>query len=231
MVIAQETLQKWFRAIEIDSANFTNTQVKAFKETYAFEYGYLSAFYHLRTRLNRDIEVMSLIAPVHWFTLTFDNKRDKSKIESKRKSATRFLNDLFLVYEMVEEFGEDKGRYHIHGFGCFRENRDFSDFIKWPCRNKIQCLDKPTIKKKVKYLTNYAVKDLPRIRRSKSLVFMIKYYNQHRKFKNSFNRCFMCGFNIALCKASFSLYNQFEQRHKPIEPNHKAKTFGRQPPP
>lgn len=207
MVLSQEILKKWFNAIELDSANLTNTRVKAFKEQYAFEYGYLNAFYHLRGRMKRDIEVLKLVGQVQWFTLTFDNKKDKNKISSKRKSATRFLNDLFLAYEIVEEFGEDSGRYHIHGFGCYRLNRSFADFRKWPCRQKVETLDDNKLKKKIHYLTNYAVKDLPRIHRSKSLVFLIKHYEKHKKMKNSFSECFRCGFNIAVCKVAFSLYN------------------------
>lgn len=207
MVLSQEILKKWFYAIEIDSANCSNTRVKAFKETYPFEYGYLNAFYHLRSRMNRDIQVLKLIGDVNWFTLTFDNKRDKSKISSKRKSACRFLNDLFIAYEIVEEFGEDNGRYHIHGFGCYKLNRGFSDFRKWPSRQKIEVLDDAKMKKKVKYLTNYAIKELPRIHRSKSMVYLIKQYEKTKKLKNSFNKCFKCGFNVAICKVAFSLYN------------------------
>lgn len=207
MAIQKDILNGWFKALEIDAINLNNNRQKAFKETYPFEYGYLSAFYHLRTRMKRDLKVLQFIGEVQWFTLTFDNKRDKNKITSKRKSATRFLADLFLAYEIVEEFGEDNGRYHIHGFGVYKLGRGFADFIKWPCRTKIETLDGAKVKKKIHYLTNYAVKDLPRIRRSKSLVFLLKKYNLSRALENSFQDCFKCQMNVAICKASFSLYN------------------------
>lgn len=203
MVINQELLHAWFKAREIDAANLTNTQTQLFKKQHLKEYNLLNAFYHLRSSLTEDLKVMSLIGDIQWFTLTFDNKRDKSKIESKRKSATRFLNDLFITYEMVEEFGEDNGRYHIHGFGCYRIGKGFNDFIKWPCRNKIETLTEDKKKKKIKYLTNYAVKDLPRRRRSKSLVKLVNYYKSKKKLSISFPECFACKFSIEVCKIHF----------------------------
>lgn len=208
MFLSEEVLKKWFNAILVANTTWDNEEIKAFKDTYPCEYRLLNAFYHLRTNLNRDIKVLSYIGDVYWFTLTFDNKRDKSKIISKRKSATRFLNERFLAYEMVEEFGEDKGRYHIHGFGVFRVGKGYEDFREWPCRQRIECLSNEKLRKKVKYLTKYAVKQLPRRRRSKSLVYLSNYYSKNSSFSRSFKKCFMCYFNLRVCLASFSLYNE-----------------------
>lgn len=198
MVVTEEIKKEWFRAISLDSIGLTSEHVKAFKCSHPEEYNLFHSFYRLRHDLNADIELMTAVGSCHWFTLTFDNKRDKSLVSSKRKAATRFLNDIFLLYEMVEEYGEDKGRYHIHGFGVFNEGKGFKDFIKWPSRTKIQDLNKTNLKKKVAYLTKYAVKSLPRRRRSKRLVAL---YNKEKEFKGlkqHFGSCYSCKFNIAV---------------------------------
>lgn len=207
MFFSKELLEEWFRAVHLDNCNCCNEYRKAFKAAYPKEYAVLNAFYNLRGEMRKDIHILSLCGDVYWFTLTFDNKRDKSKITSKRKSATRFLNDLMLAYEIVEEFGEDKGRYHIHGFGVFRIGKDFKDFRTWPSRQRIECLSNEKLQKKIKYLTKYAVKQLPRRRRSKSLVYLSKYYQDNKSLEKSFNHCFGCRFNVRVCYANFMVYN------------------------
>lgn len=208
MEIKEEVKREWFHAVLYDNCNLTSEYTKAFKEKYPQEYFYLHSFYRLRSVLKKDIDLMLLCGHVQWFTLTFNNERDKSMISSKRKSATRFLNDLFVIYEMVEEFGEDNGRYHIHGFGVYREGKGFNDFRRWSSRCKIQDLSKESLHKKVKYLTKYAVKDLPRRRRSKSLVFLEKKYQTIKGLRYSFPNCFKCRFNNLFCRVSFRCYNE-----------------------
>lgn len=198
MKLTEDIKREWFHAIALDSINLNNEHTKAFKCLHLEEYNLLHSFYRLRHDLNADIELMSAVGSCHWFTLTFDNKRDKSLVSSKRKAATRFLNDVFLLYEMVEEYGEDKGRYHIHGFGVFREDKGFKDFIKWPCRTKLQNLNKSNLKKKVKYLTKYAVKSLPRRRRSKNLVYLSNRMKKVNGSKHIFESCWTCALNLTL---------------------------------
>lgn len=198
MKLTEDIKREWFHAILLDNLHLTNEHTKAFKCLHNEEYNLLHSFYRLRHDLNADIDLMAAVGSCHWFTLTFDNKRDKALVSSKRKTATRFLNEIFLLYEMVEEYGEDNGRYHIHGFGVFREGKGFKDFIKWPCRTKIQDLNKSNLKKKVKYLTKYAVKSLPRRRRSKNLVYLS---NRMRKFNGSklhFETCYNCALRLSL---------------------------------
>lgn len=180
--IERSVVEAYFKALDIDSVCFGNANIKRFREKHESEYCYLHAFYRLRCEMYKDLEVMNKIGRVEWFTLTFDNKRDKALISSKRKRATRFLNDLFIVYEMIEEFGEDNGRYHIHGFGVYKDTKSFDDFVKWPSRQKIETLNEKNLRKKVKYLTAYAVKALPRRRRSKSLVFLVNDYKRKKRF-------------------------------------------------
>ena len=38
----------------------------------------------------------------------------------------------------IEEYGEDNGRYHIHGFLVFKYGYGFEDFRKWPSRQKLE---------------------------------------------------------------------------------------------
>lgn len=208
MTLTKEIMNEWFTALMNDSAHMDNSSTMAFKAAHSDIYYYLHSFYRLRHDLNEDIELMCSVGPCHWFTLTFDNKRDKSLVSSKRKAATRFLNDIFLLYEMVEEYGEDNGRYHIHGFGVYRDGKGFKDFVKWPCRTKIQDLCKRNLKKKVMYLTKYAVKSLPRRRRSKNLVFLS---NKHKTFKGEkfgFESCYNCKLDLTILRLKLVGYNK-----------------------
>lgn len=200
MELSEEIKREWFTALATDSFHFNAGAVKAFKSAHEEEYNLLHSFYRLRHELNQDITLMCSVGSVHWFTLTFDNKRDKSLVSSKRKSATRFLNDVFLLYEMVEEYGEDNGRYHIHGFGVYRNGKGFKDFIKWRSRTKIQDLNERNLRKKVRYLTKYAVKSLPRRRRSKNLVYLANKHREFNKLNPSFSKCYECRMKLALLK-------------------------------
>lgn len=207
MDLNEELLREWFHAVLLDNCNRSNTATMAFKAIHPQEYCLLHSFYRLRHELNDDITLMSSVGSVHWFTLTFDNKHDKSLVSSKRKSATRFLNDIFLFYEMIEEYGEDNNRYHIHGFGVYRENKGFKDFVKWHSRTKIQDLSVNNLKKKVKYLTKYAVKSLPRIRRSKNLCFLRNENKRYKGLKLAFPTCYTCHLHLSLLKAHLGVYN------------------------
>lgn len=169
--LTKEALRDWRNALFTDSDHYSNEAVSAFRARNPALYYYLHNFYRLRSEMLADLRIFEVAdLSIEWFTLTFDLKRDKSLVSSKRKSATRFLNSIFLFYEMVEEYGtENTERYHIHGFGVYRSGKSYEDFIKWPCRNKVRTLPFNGVKKKVVYLTKYAVKSLPRIRRSKNL--------------------------------------------------------------
>ena len=126
-----------------------------FISKYPNEYKLIMTMYRKRTELNNTIDVMKLLnEPIYWFTLTFNNEKDCNSVETKRKDAQRFLNRICSVYIMVEEYGEDNGRYHIHGFLCFKYGYGFLDFTQWHSRQDIREL-KTGIKKQIKYLTDY----------------------------------------------------------------------------
>lgn len=208
--IDESILHAYFNAVFISSFNFNNSELKEFKKLYPKEYSLLNAFYRIRSKLKSDLELMKAVGTIQWFTLTFDNKHDRSLVETKRKNAMRFLNNIFIVYEMVEEYGEDSQRYHIHGFGVFKDGKGFEDFKSWPSRQKIEELPDWKIKKKIKYLTKYAVKDLPRVRRSKKLVYYVKLCDSKKGLKNAFNNCYRCNQTIALIKLNY--YNVLREK-------------------
>lgn len=210
MEFEKSILDAYFNAVFISNFYFDSSELKAFKGEYPTEYKVLNAFYRVRSKLNKDLTIMKAVGEVQWFTLTFDNKHDRALITTKRKNAERFLNSVFAIYEMVEEFGNDNNRYHIHGFGIFKDNKGFEDFRQWPCRQKIENLTESKFKKKIKYLTDYAVKDLPRLRRSKSLNNLLHLEGDFKGLKNTFPRCYKCHISIAMLKLDY--YNVFRDK-------------------
>lgn len=181
-----QVLKEWQQAV-INSQFGYHLAVEEFRKRHPQEYKVISAMYRKRVVLKDCLSVMQeMNEPVYWFTLTFNNDKDTNNITSKRKDAQRFLNRLCICYVMVEEFGEDNGRYHIHGFLCFKYGRGFVDFVEWHSRQKIELMEDYKLKKKVRYLTKYAVKQVPRIRKSKTLVQLVKFYHKEKRLKRSF---------------------------------------------
>ena len=172
----------------------SRTLMADFIKNHPSEYKLITTMYRRRCDLTDTIETMKLLnEPIYWFTLTFNNEKDTNNIETKRKEAQRFLNHICSVYVMVEEFGEDNGRYHIHGFLCFKYGFGFVDFVQWHSRQKIIELDNAN--KRIKYLTDYSTKQAPRIRRSKSLSALYTYFKKHKRMYKLFNSTFVENFN------------------------------------
>ena len=172
----------------------SRTLMADFIKNHPSEYKLITTMYRRRCDLTDTIETMKLLnEPIYWFTLTFNNEKDTNNIETKRKDAQRFLNKICSVYVMVEEFGEDNGRYHIHGFLCFKYGFGFVDFVQWHSRQKIIELDNAN--KRIKYLTDYSTKQAPRIRRSKSLSALYTYFKKHKRMYKLFNSTFIDNFN------------------------------------
>lgn len=220
MIISQEIIEAYFEAKDNDSYNRDGYYMKKFKELYPKEYYFLNSHFRLRTEMNRDTKIMAKLGLLHWFTLTFNNEKDSCLITTKRKQATSFLNDLFISYEMVEEYGSENERYHIHGFGVFREGKGFDDFRQWHSRQKIEEITDEKIRSKIKYLTKYAVKDLPRIRRSKSLCYLVNHYKRTNSLdKVGFTTCASCQFNIHLLKVKFGVYNKGAKSQSSFQSN------------
>lgn len=192
MEIDESILNEWYDAVRYSGDHLSSRKIDDFKEKYPLEYGYISRFFRLRTELKNDIECLLTLGPVQWFTLTYSNEYDSNLEETKRKSAFSFLNRVFSAFLLVEEYGEDNGRYHIHGFGVYWPSKGFDDFREWTSAQNISTLDEKSARKKVKYLTKYAVKQLPRLRRSKTLCLYKKAWNTAKRLKTGFKACYQC---------------------------------------
>lgn len=79
------------------------------------------------------------------------------------------------------KLGTEKERYHIHGFLVFKLGKGFEDFREWHSRQRLSLLDsKAKVSKRVYYVTNYMTKDVPRIRRSKTMVKLCDCYTKNK---------------------------------------------------
>ena len=194
VVITEEIRKEYIHAL-YNLQSGSKDLMPLFISKYPKEYKLIMTMYRKRTELNNTIDVMKMLnEPIYWFTLTFNNDKNDNLVTSKRKDATRFLNRICSVYVMVEEYGEDNGRYHIHGFLCFKYGFGVLDFMQWHSREDIREL-KTGIKKQVKYLTDYTSKSIPRIRRSRSLSALNTYYKKYKRLYKLFPSTFMQGFN------------------------------------
>lgn len=169
MVISEQIIKQYFNAL-VSQSNDSYMPMEMFKNEHPFEYKHITCIYHKRVKLRYDLNVMMALSnnKVYWGTLTYNDSKDKNKISSKRKEATRFLSNVFRLWLMVEEFGGDNGRYHIHFIGVFNEGKTFNDVFRWTSREDIQKVK--SITKVARYLCDYVTKNVPRIRRNKELI-------------------------------------------------------------
>lgn len=165
-----------------------STLLESFKLKYPIEFNIMDKMYRRRTDLIDTLDALKFTnEPIYWFTLTFKNEKDINKIESKRKEAQRFLNNIAPVYIMIEEYSKkNTERYHIHGFLIFKWGYGFNNFKQWHSRQNLLLLNDDNYRQKVKYLTKYTVKDVPRLRRSKMCVKLYQAYKRVKKFRTYF---------------------------------------------
>lgn len=196
VVITEEIRKEYVTALYNCQSGY-RLLLDAFKAKYPKEFRLINVMYRKRVAIKESLEVLEMLEePIYWFTLTYNNDKDINAIETKRKEAQKFLNKISLSYLMIEEFGEDKQRYHVHGFLCFKYGYGFEDFSKWHSRRKIyQLKENKDFKKKIHYLTNYSVKSIPRIRRSKTLSTLYTYYKSNKSLSKHFPSVFKEGFN------------------------------------
>lgn len=183
MAISESIRKEYFNAL-YNSQNGNNEPMKRFKFSYPKEYDLINGVYHKRIKLRQCIAAMKDVSSdsVYWGCLTFDEKSDKNLITTKRKQAQKHLNEVFDLWVMVEEFGEDNGRYHIHFIGVFKVGKSFDDFFKWKDREQIE---KVVSEKRIsRYLCDYMSKQVPRVRRSKNLIKVCDLYNKARSWRN-----------------------------------------------
>jgi hypothetical protein len=128
-----------------------------------------------RSSIRKDLEFMQSIGygRVYFGALTFNNELDVKSEKNKRKMAQRYLDKFMPVYEIIEEYGEEKGRYHVHFLGVMKEDKTYLEFHSgWNSYSYIEGLR--SVKKASKYLCDYVVKQVPRIRRNKRLIDLMK---------------------------------------------------------
>lgn len=140
-----------------------------FKHEYPQAYSHFQKVARLRNEIHKDYAAMkSVCDKIYFGTLTFNTKKNKNKEATKRKEAFKKLNTIFKYVLLVEEYGCENGRYHIHFLACFSKVKDFNSFITlWHSRQNLEeCCDNNV----GKYLVTYVVKDLPRLHRNTFLV-------------------------------------------------------------
>lgn len=192
--VKKAIFEEWENALSEYYRFGDDNAISKFANKYSDDYTILRRMNLKRIAIKDTIEPLFLIGEhVYWFTLTFNNEKDSNSVEWKRKEAQKFLGSIAPLYLMVEEYSEKHTkRYHIHGF-CVRkyslsEYEFFNEFRKWHSRQNIrlykdikQCL------KRVRYISKYIVKDIPKVRRSKGMSRLFNYYKSIKKLRRNFN--------------------------------------------
>lgn len=178
-------LKEYYDAMHqfFDEANFE--PLDNFKLEHKEEFKFLNAIHQRRTALNKNLEAMQALHKGCYFgTLTFNKGKDANKVKTKRREAFLRLNELFEFVLLVEEYGELRGRYHIHFVGVFRDGKDFEDFRKcWHSRQNLEKVQ--STKKTSQYLVKYVCKEIPRLRRNKGLVRLERAYRNGKALEKS----------------------------------------------
>lgn len=189
--LVSEDIFKQFRNANYNlQFNGCKTAMERFKKEYPNEYTLITTQWRKRVVLNECIGALFASGQdVYWGSLTFDDEHDKSTIKNKRQQAIRHLNKCFSAWVLVEEYGTDNGRYHIHFIAIFKYDKTIvNDFSQWHSREDIERVFKKNKKNVTQYLTNYFEKQAPRIRKSENMLAMLKKYKQAKRWsKLDFN--------------------------------------------
>lgn len=175
LLINKNVIKEYYNAVRMSSLGEYDV-MKDFQRMHPLEFRRFNAVHRKRTRIKHCIASMKIISDeVYFGTLTFNERKNYNKIETKRKEAFKRLNALFEYFVLIEELGEENGRYHIHFLGTFKEDHNFQDFQRvWHSRQNLRKLqDNENVSQ---YMCKYLSKDLPRIRCNKALVRLEKAY-------------------------------------------------------
>lgn len=185
-VLNKSIINLYYKAIESSICeDFLPMQM--FKQEYPNQYKRFNAVHRKRAVINESLSAMKSISEeVYFGTLTFNARKNLNKVASKRKEAFTKLNAIFEYLLLVEEYGEDNGRYHIHFLGVFKEDHTFDSFkLVWNhSRQNLKTLSPNAHISQ--YLCKYLVKDLPRIRRNKKLVALAREYHKGKSLQRYF---------------------------------------------
>lgn len=186
LTITDEQFEEWKNAITC--AEFGHSQsIKLFASKYPELYAHMSSMLRKRTKLRSTLEAYKTISPfIYWGALTWNEEHDNVNEKIKRNQALRFFDKFFKLYCFVEEYGEDNGRYHIHFFGVIKSEDITYDLMRdnWHSFLQIECLKSYECNKKIKYVTKYAVKQVPRVRMNKRSVKLLKEFKTYKHMKN-----------------------------------------------
>lgn len=162
-------LKSYYEAVKED-INLNPYDLQEFKKAHPFEFSFFSCVSRKRKAVKSNLETLERLGrPLYFGTLTYNNEKDCNTQAYKRKEAFKALNDCFEYFLLVEEFGEENERYHIHFVGVFKLGLSFDDFVRsWHSRQNLEKVH--DIAKTTAYLVKYVSKELPRIRRNKNLV-------------------------------------------------------------
>ena len=190
--ITQEQYKLWNDAITC--AQFGNNySLKQFKEAYPDLYRHMTSMLNKRTKISKTLQAFMSVCPyVYWGDLTFNEEEDIKDIKTKRKQVQRYLDKYFKLYLYVEELGEDNERWHVHYLGILRNDITYEElYSNWHSISHCECLyGYSSIKKKIKYITKYCVKQVPRIHMSKRAIVLLKQYKVKKHWENIGFDCF-----------------------------------------
>lgn len=166
-----------------------------FKEWFPKMFHDMQAILNKRTLIKRDIAIMKEVSKrVVFGALTFSDSNLSVNEKNMRKKAQRYLDKTLSAYEIIEEHGQvNTERYHIHFLGILRDNLTYIEFHNgWEDFTFIEAVKngKYDLKKVSKYLCDYVLKQVPSIRRNKTMLELIKKYNSYDNEKNDREKCF-----------------------------------------
>jgi len=180
--ITNEQYEEWRNAL-LNAQAGHSLSLKAFANKYPELYKHISSMLRKRTKLRSILGAFKSVSKyIYWGHLTWDDEHNVKDEKIKRNQALRFFDKFFKLYCFVEEYGEENERYHIHFFGVLKDKETNYEtmYQGWHSRIEIECLKPGQHNKKIKYLTKYAVKQVPRIRMSKRAVALLKDYKPYK---------------------------------------------------
>lgn len=201
ITISEEQYIQWNNAV--DCAAFGDSRpLNNFKQRYPDLFRHMASMLNKRTKLSKTLQAfMSVSRYVYWGALTFNEEEDRKDLSTKRKQVQRYLDKYFKLYVYVEELGEDKERWHIHYLGILKDSTTTFEelYSGWHSRSECECLYKYyDIKKKIKYITKYCVKSVPRIHMSKRSIKLLKDYKKYKLLENYGFKCFKSDYFVAI---------------------------------
>lgn len=181
--LTDEQYEEWRNAL-LNAQAGSSFGVKEFASKYPELYKHISAMLRKRTKLRSTLEAYKSVSEfIYWGHLTWDDEHNEESEETKRQQALRFFAKYFKLYCFVEEYGEENERYHIHFFGVLKSKSITYEMMYqgWHSRIKMECLKTYSERiKKIRYLTKYCVKQVPRIRMDKRSIALLKDYKQYK---------------------------------------------------